>query len=92
MNLYDYLDPDSYKTWSNVKGFGNIEMNFVQDDHIVKSKIPWNRIPALTRPASTPINPNNSWSPSSKAPVSQERMRNLIKKNCNLCRNYPDCN
>ena len=85
MNTNKYFDTDNYKTWSNVTGYGNIEVNSLQKDHIKQLKTPWNRIPALTRPTITPIDPNNSWSPSLNTPVSKERISSL-EKNCNLCK------
>ena len=86
MNLYDYLDPDNYKTWSNVTGYGNITMDFVKKNNINQTNIPWNRIPALSKPTSTSIMPNNTWSPSTGAPVNNSRIQNLLNKNCNLCK------
>ena len=87
MNLYDYLDPDNYKTWSNVTGYGNITIDFVKKHNINQTNIPWNRTPALSKPISTPIKPNNTWSPSIGAPINNG-IQNLLNKNCNLCKDY----
>ena len=73
--------------WSNVSGYGNIEINAYSPQGIKVIKSPWNRIPAMKKPYSGPINTDYSWSPSKYAPVSQKKLK-MMNKSCNICNNY----
>ena len=43
--------------WSNTIGYGNIRVSSIN----CSKKYPWNRIPPLTFPSSTPVNPRMAW-------------------------------
>ena len=75
--------------WSNVTGYGYIAVKQYTNNGLKIKKTPWNRIPSLKKPYCGPINPNNSWSPSSKAPVKNKSL-NQMNKTCNICNNYTD--
>ena len=74
---------DNKKGWTNVVGYGNIMTTTISSNNnfIANNRqVPWNRIEPLSRPVTTPINPDVAWSP----PVTQD-MYNLVNKECNLC-------
>ena len=72
----------SNKGWSNVVGYGNINIAQVNPNNefkVLNRTTPWNRIQPLSKPYVTPGNPKKAWSP----PVSNE-MYEFINTNCNV--------
>ena len=75
--------------WSNIDGYGNIIMYSLEECGKLNDNIkPWNRIPALEKPYSTPVNTTYAWSPSPLAPISYKNNK-MFYKSCNICNNYP---
>ena len=56
-NIVKECDVATNHRWSNTTGYGNIKVSSAN----LSRKCPWNRIPSLTPPLSTPINPKHAW-------------------------------
>ena len=81
----NHITPDK-KTWSNVRGYGNLSINHKHNFYVEQIDTPWNRIQPLHFETSTPIETKYAWSP----PLSQIILNNTTN-NCNLC-NTNKCN
>ena len=81
----NHITPDK-KTWSNVRGYGNLSINYKHNFYVEQIDTPWNRIQPLHFETSTPIETKYAWSP----PLSQIILNNTTN-NCNLC-NTNKCN
>lgn len=54
---------NSYHTWSNQRGYGNIVVGTNDANHNIFGSIyPWNRIPQLQSPYDTFVKIENAWS------------------------------
>ena len=52
-----------FSVWTNQRGYGNIVVATIDNkNNVVGSVSPWNRIPALTYPTDTQVNPANACS------------------------------
>ena len=72
--------PLENKGWTNIRGYGGIINNNMQNNNIQQTISPWNRIQPLYLPTSTPIDIKYAWSP----PISTN-LFNTIRSDCNIC-------
>jgi hypothetical protein len=72
--------PIENKGWSNVRGYGEIINNTLENNKISQDISPWNRIQPLYLPTSTPAEIKYAWSP----PISNNLFNN-IRSDCNIC-------